>query len=145
MSNISKNGHSNNSQKDITQMNNLVDLSKKEAIEELQTTFGSIRSKYNTKLSNSSMFALLQDNPCLVKCMHELRNKNDKDIDSFYLAKHEWIKKKIIDAILDKFDTQIELRSEYSLSNGKLDIIILKLFYDKIQIQYKTKTKNEIC
>ena len=54
-------------------------------------------------------------------------------------CKHEWIKKKIIDAILDKFDTQIEVRSEYSLSNEKLDIIILKLFYDKIQIQYKQK------
>jgi hypothetical protein len=140
LSNTYTNGHSNNSQKEPTQLKNLVNISKKHAIEELQTTFGSIRSKYNTKISNSSMFAILQDDPCLVKCMHELRNKNTKDIDSFYLAKHEWIKKKIIDAILDKFDDQIEVRSEYSLANGKLDIIILKLFYDKIQIQYKTKT-----
>src|SRR5688500_3995832 len=89
-------------------MKYLNNVSKKEAIEELYTTFGSIRSKYNTKLSNSSMFAIMQDNPCLLKCVHEFSNKSDKDSDSFYLAKHEWIKKKIIDTILDKFDNKIE-------------------------------------
>ena len=140
MSNTYTNGHPNNSQKKPPQMKNLVNVSKNDAIEELYTTFRSVRSKYNTKLSNSSMFAIMQDNPCLLKCVHELRNKSDKDIDSFYLAKHEWIKKKIIDAILDKFENQIEVRSEYSISNGKLDIIVLKLFFDKIQIHYKTKT-----
>jgi hypothetical protein len=41
---------------------------------------------------------------------------------------------------LDTFGNRIEVRSEYSLSNGKLDILILQILYDKIQIQYKTKT-----
>ncbi len=140
MSNTYQNGHSNNSEKETTQLKNIGNVSKKEAVEELQTTFGSIRLKLNTKLFNSSIFSIIQDNPCLVKCIHDLRNKNDNNIDSFYIAKHEWIKRKIIDAILDKFDNQIEVRSEYSLSNGKLDIIILQMLYDKIQIQYKTKT-----
>ena len=110
MSNTYKKGHSNNSLKDSIQLKNLVNISKKEAIEELQTTFGSIRSKLNTKLFNSSIYAIIQDNPCLVKCKYELRNKNDNNnIDSFYTAKHEWIKRKIIDAILDKFGNQIEM------------------------------------
>lgn len=40
---------------------------------------------------------------------------------------------------MDKFENQIEVKSEYSLSNGKLDII-LQILYDKIQIKYKTRT-----
>ena len=140
MSETFENGHSTNSQKETKHIENSVNVSKKEPIEELQTTFGSIRKKFDPKLPNSSIFAIIQDNPCLVKGMHELRNKSNINFDSFYTAKHDWIKKKIIDAILDKFDNQIEVRSEFSLSNGKLDIIILKMLYDKIQIQYKTKT-----
>ena len=141
MSNIYDNGHSNNSQHTPIQQKNSVNVSKKEAIEELPTTFGYIRKKFDTKLPNSSIFALIQDNPCLVKCLHEIKNRNapKTDFDSIYSAKHEWIKKKIIDAILDKFENQIEVKSEYSLSNGKFDLI-LQILYDKLQIQYKTKT-----
>ena len=141
MSKTFENGHSTNSQKETTHIENLVDVSKKEAIEELQTTFGSIRSKFNIYKPNSSIFAIIQDNPCLLKCSHELRNKSDKDLDSIYLAKHDWIKKKIIDKILDKFYNQIEVRSEYNFSNGKLDVIILQIpNYEALQLKYKTKT-----
>jgi hypothetical protein len=135
------NGHSNNGQHKPTQIIKSVNVSKKEAIEELQTIFGSIRKKFDPKLPNSSIFAILQDNPCLVKCVHEIRHKNDRkpDFDSIYSAKHNWIKNKIIDAILDKFEDQIEVKSEYSLSNGKFDLI-LQILYDKIKIQYKTRT-----
>jgi hypothetical protein len=140
LSNTYGNGHSNNSQPKPIQQKNSVNVSKKEALEELQTTFGSIRKKFDPKLSNSSMFAIIQDNPCLVKCLYEIRNRNAPklDFDSFYNAKHTWIKNKIIDAILDKFENQIEVKSEHNLSNGKFDP--LQILYDKIQIQYKTKT-----
>ena len=141
MSNTYGNGHANPSQQNPIQKKNSVNVSKKEAMEELQTTFGSIRKKFIINKTNPSIFAIIQDNPCLVKCVHEIRNKNDNkpDFDSIYSAKHEWIKKKIIDAILDKFENQIEVKSEYSLSNGKFNII-LQILFDKIQIQYKTKT-----
>lgn|GEM_PF-2367855 len=141
MSNTYTNGHSTNSQKQPPQMKNPVNVSKKEAIEELQTTLGSLRKKFYPELSNSSIFAILQDNPCLVKCLHEIRNKNTNklDFDSIYNAKHNWIKNKIIDVILDKFENQIEVKSEHNLSNGKFDLI-LQILYDKIRIQYKTKT-----
>jgi hypothetical protein len=140
LSKISENGHPNDSKKENKQIENLMNVPKNEAIEELHSTFGSIRKKFNIYKSNSSLFAQIQDNPCLIKCVHELRNKSNEDIDSFYSAKHNWIKKKIIDAILDKFENQIQVRSEYSLSNGKLDILILQTQNNKIQLQYKTKT-----
>ena len=140
ISKISENGHPNDSKKENKHLENLMNVPKNEAIEELYSTFGSIRKKFNIYKSNSSLFAIIQDNPCLIKCVHELRNKNNEDIDSFYSAKHNWIKKKIIDAILNKFENQIEVRSEYSLSNGKLNILILQTQNNKIQIRYKTKT-----
>ncbi|MFB5600854.1 MAG: hypothetical protein ACE5SW_11590 [Nitrososphaeraceae archaeon] len=113
---------------------------KDETIKELQSKFGSIRKKFNIYIKNPSIFAIIQDNPCLVKCVHELRNKNEMIFDSFYNAKHNWIKKKLIDAILDEFGNRIEVRSEYSISNGKLDILILQTQNNKIHIKYKTKT-----
>ena len=141
LSNTYGNGHANHSLQKPIQQKNSVNVAKKEAIEDLQTTFGSLRKKFNIDKTNPSIFAIIQDNPCLVKCVHEIRNKNHNkpDFDSIYSAKHEWIKKKIIDAILDKFENQIEVKSEYSLSNGKFDLI-LQILFDKIQIQYKTKT-----
>ena len=138
---ISQNGYSNNSKIESKQIGDSEGFSMKEAIEELQTIFGFIRKKLDINRTNPFIFTIIQDNPCLVKCVHELINKNDNTtkFDSIYSAKHEWIKKKIIDAILDKFENQIEVKSEYSLSNGKLDII-LEILYDKLQIKYKTKT-----
>jgi hypothetical protein len=135
------NGHSSNSQKGKTQIENISTPSKKETIEELQRTFGFLRTKLNIYKKNPSIFAIIQDNPCLVKCNYDLRNSIKKDIDPIYLAKHDWIKKKIIDKIIDKFYNRIEVKSEYNLSNGKLDIIILQIRNnDALQLKYKTKT-----
>ena len=134
------NGHSNDSQQNTIQEENIVNDTKDETIKELQSKFGSIRKKFYTDKKNPSLFAIIQDNPCLVKCVHEIKNKNEGNFDSFYTAKHNWIKKKLIDAILDTFGNRIEIRSEYSLSNGKLDILILQTQNNKIQIKYKTKT-----
>jgi hypothetical protein len=85
--------------------------------------------------------------PCRLGCKYLIQNGTvDKKIDEFYNAKHEWIKKKIIDAIVDEFSDLVTVKSEDFVSYGKLDIgiqfdnmrIILEYGRKNIAIEIKT-------
>lgn len=84
-----------------------------------------LREKLECNKKNATMLSIIQDNPCLHKCIYDLKNnKYEDNFDSYYKGCHDWIKKKIIDAILDKFGEKITLDAEQNLNNGSLDIII---------------------
>ena len=110
----------------------------KNANDTLLLTLDSLRKKVNSSVSNASMISILQNSPCRFKCLNEITNsKWDKDwIDSFYFSRHEWVKMKIIDAILDKFAHLIDVKSEHRTTIGKLDITVLG---NKIELRYDRK------
>ncbi len=91
----------------------------------LQTGTNTIRTALRTKASTAKILANLQECPCLVKCVHEIQNTNYDDIDRLYTAKHEYAKRKLIDAIVDRFAGLVTVSSEHSVPNGKLDIVIM--------------------
>lgn len=72
-----------------------------------------MQSSLNSKASSAKVFAILQDCPCLVKCVHEIQSSNYSNIDSLYLAKHEYAKTKLIDAIEDRFADLVTVSSEH--------------------------------
>jgi hypothetical protein len=84
------------------------------------------------------MISILQNNPCRLKCLNEItdRNRDKQWIDPFYFSRHEWVKMKIIDAILDEFAHLIDVKSEHSTTIGKLDIAVLG---NKIELRYNRK------
>jgi hypothetical protein len=68
--------------------------------------------------------------------MDENQSCATKQIDPFYLSRHEWVKMKIIDAILDEFAHLIDVKSEHRTTIGKLDIAVLG---SKIELRYNRK------
>src|SRR5206468_12863955 len=62
--------------------------------------------------------------PCPVKCIYEIRQSSYRNIDSLYSAKHQYVKSRIIEAIIDRYYDRVKLSSEYSIPTGKLDIAI---------------------
>jgi hypothetical protein len=85
----------------------------------------------------AKIISILQENPCLLRCFHEIRNTEYKnDIDPFYIAKHEYVRKRIIDAIRSSLPHLIQINSEYETSTGKIDVVVLP---DKIILIYNSK------
>ena len=91
----------------------------------LHTNTNKIRTSLHTKASTAKILANLQDCPCLAKCAHEIQSTNYDDIDPLYAAKHEYAKRKLIDAIVDRFADLVTISSEHSVPSGKLDIVIM--------------------
>jgi hypothetical protein len=110
----------------------------KDANDKLLLTLDSLKKKVNSSISNAAMISILQNSPCRYKCLNEITNSNwDKNwIDPFYFSRHEWVKMKIIDAILDKFAHLIDVKSEHRTTIGKLDIAVLGR---KIELRYNRK------
>lgn len=104
----------------------------------LDTNTNKMQSYLNSKASKAKVFAILQDCPCLVKCVHEIVSSNYSNIDSLYLAKHEYAKTKLIDAIEDRFADLVTVSSEHAVPNGKLDIVIKP--GSKIILKYNKRT-----
>lgn len=98
---------------------NLQETSKK-----LMARLDNVKTGLKSKAGRSKILSILQDNPCRLRCKHLVQSgTDDKKIDyTFYNAKHEWIKNKIIDAIVDEFSDLVAVKSEDFVSYGKLDI-----------------------
>ena len=104
----------------------------------LDTSTNKMQSSLNSKASKAKVFAILQECPCLVKCVHEIQCYNYPNIDSLYSAKHEHAKTKLIDAIEDRFADLVTVSSEHIVPNGKLDIVIQP--GSKIILKYNKRT-----
>lgn len=96
-----------------------------EAKQLLQTNIHKIRTSLRIKASTAKILANLQECPCLVKCNHEIQSSNYDNIDPLYSAKHEYAKRKLIDAIVDRFTDLVTISAEHNVPNGKLDIVIM--------------------
>jgi hypothetical protein len=97
----------------------------KKANERLQQSITDLKSNIKSKKSNASILSIVQENPCLARCQYEIQNTKWPTIDSLYGAKHDSIKRKLIDAIIDRFGDRIVVKSEHALSTGKQDIALL--------------------
>jgi hypothetical protein len=81
-----------------------------------------------------------------LRCYHDLRNASYDNIDSLYTARHEYARNKIIDALLARFGDWLLVKSEHSISTGKLDIALLPplniivLKYDRIVVGIEIKS-----
>ena len=73
----------------------------------------------------------------MLKCVRDIQDyQYENDIDSLYSGCHDWVRKRIIDRIIDRFEDLILVSSEYGIINGKLDIGVLQ---DKIRLKYGRK------
>jgi hypothetical protein len=97
----------------------------KKANERLQENIMDLKLRFKSKKSNASILSIVQETPCLARCNYEIRNTNWPAVDSLYGAKHDLVKRKLIDAIIDKFGDRLIVKSEQSLPTGKQDIRLL--------------------
>jgi hypothetical protein len=96
----------------------------KESESILLSELNAIRSKLGLKASNAKMISILHQFPCLLKCVHDIRMSEYSDIDPLYLQKHDYVKKRLIDAIVQKFSSKLAISSEEKIDNGTIDICI---------------------
>ncbi|MDQ4101628.1 MAG: hypothetical protein M3115_05530, partial [Thermoproteota archaeon] len=88
--------------------------------------------------SNAKMLSILHQFPCLLKCVHDIRVSEYSDIDPLYLQKHDYVKKRLIDAIVRRFSNKLAISSEEKIDNGTIDICV---YSDKIICINKEKKK----
>jgi len=101
----------------------------KESDSILLSELDAIRSKLSANASNAKMISILHQFPCLLKCIHDIRTSEYSDIDPLYLQKHDYAKKRLIDAIVRRFAKKLVVSSEEKIDNGTIDICI---YSDKI-------------
>jgi hypothetical protein len=108
------------------------------ANQELAFSIDNLRSKIGAKASTAKILSIIHSCPCPMKCVNDIKNSvYSNDIDRLYIEKHEYVKKKIIDAIQLNFGRSTSIKSEHKINNGTLDIVIL---YDKIILNYHEKS-----
>jgi hypothetical protein len=95
----------------------------------LLSELNAFRTKLSLKASNAKMISILHQFPCLLKCVHDIRVSEYSDIDPLYLQKHDYVKKRLIDAIVRKFSNSLTISSEEKIDNGTIDICV---YSDKI-------------
>lgn len=106
----------------------------KTQIERMLRRARALKEHLKSRASPMSILAILKENPCLLRCVQDIQDyQYDNDIDSLYPGRHDWVGKRIIDGIIDRFEDLILVSSEYGIINGKLDIAVLP---DKIRIKY---------
>lgn len=108
------------------------------ANQELVYRMDNLRSNLGTRASNAKILSIVHSCPCPMRCVSDIKNSAySNDIDRLYIEKHEYVKKKIIDAIQFNFGRSTSIKSEHKINNGTLDIVIL---YDKIILNYHEKS-----
>jgi hypothetical protein len=122
---------------DRTDLNNSASTLKEETTK-LDSMLDTARIHFKSKSYKDTILAILQDNPCPLKCQHLIRNVKKANIDSYYLARHEEVKKVIIDAILNEFGDLVKVTAEDRVSYGRLDI---KIEFDGRRVVLKDNIK----
>jgi hypothetical protein len=108
------------------------------ANQELVYRMDNLRSNLVTRASNAKILSIVHGCPCPMKCVNDIKNNYySNDIDRLYIEKHEYAKKKIIDAIQLNLGRTTIIKSEHKINTGTLDIVI---HYDKIILNYHEKS-----
>ena len=110
----------------------------KESESILLSELDAFRNKLSLKASNAKMISILHQFPCLLKCVHDIRVSEYSDIDPLYLQKHDYVRKRLIDAIVRRFSNELAVSSEEKIDNGTIDICI---YSDKIICINKEKKR----
>jgi replication factor A1 len=110
-----------------------------ETRKKLITKLSIVKKALNSKAGNSKILSILQDNSCRLRCKHLIGNGAEVKIDPFYTAKHDYIRKKLIDAIVTEFGDLVTVKSEDFVSFGKLDIEV-QFDNTRIVVEYGRKT-----
>jgi hypothetical protein len=110
----------------------------KESESTLLSELDAFRDKLSLKASNAKMISILHQFPCLLKCVHDIRVSEYSDIDPLYLQKHDYVKKRLIDAIVRRFSNELAVSSEEKIDNDTIDICI---YSDKIICINKEKKR----
>jgi hypothetical protein len=110
----------------------------KESEKSLLIELDAFRDELSLKASNAKMISVLHQFPCLLKCVHDIRVSEYSDIDPLYLQKHDYVKKRLIDAIVRRFSNKLAVSSEEKIDNGTIDICI---YSDKIICINKEKKR----
>jgi hypothetical protein len=106
----------------------------KSQIESILQRTGALKEHLKSSASPISILAILKEIPCPLKCVHEIKEYHyENDIDSLYSGRHDWVRKRIIEGIIDRFEDLILVRSEHGIINGKLDVAV---FPDKIRLKF---------
>jgi hypothetical protein len=82
------------------------------------------RANLGLRASNAKMISILHQFPCLLRCVHDIKTSGYSDIDPLYRQKHDYVKKRLIDAIVCKFSDKLAVSSEEKIDNGTIDICI---------------------
>jgi OB-fold nucleic acid binding domain len=110
-----------------------------EATKGLNSMLKGIRSQLNSKASEKTILAIIQDNPCPLKAQYLVRNyANGNNIDSIYTAIHELAQKEVIDHILDEFGDLVKIKAEEYVPYGRLDI---RIEFDNARVTLKNNLK----
>src|ERR1044071_4633095 len=98
-----------------------------DAVETLRSSFSELRKHLRIQKKDASIFAILQEYPCLERCIDELKKPYDKgeDIDKLYNAKEAYQKRILIDEIRSRFGSSVKIKERYKISFGTLDLAIL--------------------
>jgi hypothetical protein len=110
----------------------------KESEDMLLSELDALRTNLSLRASNAKMISILHQFPCLLKCVHDIRVSEYSDIDPLYLQKHDYVKKRLIDAIVRRFSNKLAVSSEEKIDNGTIDICI---YSDKIICINKEKKR----
>lgn len=105
-----------------------------DAVETLRCSFRELRTHLHIQKKDASIFAILQEYPCLVRCINELKKPYDKgeDIDKLYMAKEAYAKRILIDEIYSTFGSSVKIKERHEISFGTLDLAIMLEHQGKI-------------
>lgn len=96
-----------------------------ESQEHMLRAVESIKVKFGSKVSIATILAVLQQNPCLLRCITDIKSPTyGDDIDPLYLAKHEYARICIVDRITQEFCADVAIGAEHPIKTGKLDVAI---------------------
>jgi hypothetical protein len=98
----------------------------KDTVETLYYSFRELRTHFGIRKTNASIFAIIQQYPCPVRCIDELKKPyEDVYVDKLYTAKEQKAKRILIDEIHSKFGSSVKLEEGYKISSGTLDLAII--------------------
>ena len=97
-------------------------LSASEPLKQLLVSLDALRSYLQIPASNTKCVAILQEIPCLLRCITDIQlaGKFNGHIDPVFKIKHDYAKTKIVDAILRNIGNHVVIKSEFNLGTGSL-------------------------
>jgi len=95
------------------------------AIEKLKKLTEEFMRRFGLQVSLSRVLAALSDYPCIARCLVELKPRPQKPVDHYYLERHEFVRRLLLDTLrigILKEGFRVSLKAENQEECGKGDI-----------------------